>query len=117
MLKPDFMAEGPRVAIKENITIEDDDVDYDEPDAVSILDPDSRFIHYYYSDKVLGHLFRAIDERKFLDVMHRRAREHKKGNHLPERGPMTVLWDYVSRTTLNIQWMHHKDVARRIQDK
>ncbi|KAK3617197.1 hypothetical protein LTR56_025453 [Elasticomyces elasticus] len=73
--RPDFMAPSPRVVVSEKgfLELEDDDDDEDNP-AFEGLDTDRRTMRYYKSEKALGELFRAIDERQFITTMQSRHR-------------------------------------------
>ncbi|KAI5292767.1 hypothetical protein KEM52_006081 [Ascosphaera acerosa] len=64
--RPDFMAPGPRVRVTEDISLMQltdgtSNIDYEDPD-----DDEPRPLLYYKSTKVLGCLFRAVDEQKFF---------------------------------------------------
>ncbi|MCJ1281547.1 hypothetical protein MMC26_000867 [Xylographa opegraphella] len=59
-LRPDFMATGPRVEIAETIALADSTVSLDEEEG------ETSFYRYYKSKKVLGLLYRAIDEQAFM---------------------------------------------------
>ncbi|KAI9780131.1 MAG: hypothetical protein M1839_006968 [Geoglossum umbratile] len=117
MCRPDFMATGPRVTIEKDIQLDNADLlrDDDEEDIISTLDPDGKGYRYYESQKVLGKLYRAIDERSFF------AELQEQSKRLGETGPsegtiMKRLWSYVERVTRLIQWRHHEENARDIKE-
>lgn len=113
--RPDFMAPSPRAIIASGgIKVLDDDHD-EAPhnDPVAELDPDSGPMRYYESTKVLGHLYRAIDEQQFLSDMHRQ--NHHLGNGT-ENTLMKSLWDYIQRHNLLVQWEHNRALARQIKE-
>ncbi|GAB7352148.1 hypothetical protein MBLNU459_g2637t1 [Dothideomycetes sp. NU459] len=114
--RPDFMARSPRAIIEAGgIGVLDDDEDeVADDDPVVALDPDHTGpMRYYPSEKVLGHLYRAIDEQRFLADMHRQNRLLTDGT---ENTMMARLWDYVQRNNLLVQWEHHTDLARQIKE-
>ena len=111
------MADGPRLIIGAELDFEAPErLTEDEPDAIAILDPDTRPVHFYESKKALGQLFRDIDEKKFLESMQNRAQNQPSGREM-EAQPMTMLWRYVQRTTQMIQWTHHRLLARKIRNE
>ncbi|KAL1623979.1 hypothetical protein SLS56_008031 [Neofusicoccum ribis] len=117
LIRPDFMASGPRVIVEKKGVVfhkdEDDDL-LDEDDAVSALDPDFKTFRYYESERVLGQLYRAIDEKKIFQEMQRHATETK--SHLGGLNLMDQVWSYVLRETALIQWEEYKGLARNIRE-
>ncbi|GME22105.1 RNA-dependent RNA polymerase eukaryotic-type [Neofusicoccum parvum] len=117
LIRPDFMASGPRVIVEKKGIVfhedEDDDL-LDEDDAVSALDPDFKTFRYYESERVLGQLYRAIDEKKIFQEMQRHATETK--SHLGGLNLMDQVWSYVLRETALIQWEEYKGLARNIRE-
>jgi hypothetical protein len=105
------MAPGPRVRIAESLhvleremesTIEDDAYEDDD-------DVNNSKLRYYKSDRVLGHLYRAIDEKAFLDEV----------QSCPNTGHLHVLesiWKYVKQQTTGFQWDHYIEDARNIME-
>ncbi len=67
--RPDFMAPNPRIIISDKGHLDLDEEDDGDDDAFEGLDAERRGMHYYPSDKALGVLFRAIDERQFISKM------------------------------------------------
>lgn len=106
--KPDFMASAPRLIMQGGVSIENlAMIDDNENDPVSALDPSSRPTTYYRSQKVLGHLYRNIDETKFLqDIRHR---------HASDQSLMKRAWSYCNRETKTIQWAYQLEIARNIR--
>ena len=111
-VRPDFMAPSPRVILEAGrlSSFEEAQMD-DKNDPIGDLD-DIRPTRYYFSDKSLGHLNRAIDENQFL--------QHMQLDNLPAPGRedtvLPMLWSYVQQNTSVIQWIHHKDLARQIRE-
>ncbi|KAF4305332.1 RNA-dependent RNA polymerase eukaryotic-type [Botryosphaeria dothidea] len=117
MIRPDFMASGPRVIVeKKGAVFQDDDEDdlLDEDDAVGALDPDYKTFRYYESERVLGQLYRAIDEKKIFQEMQRYATETKSA--LGGLNLMEQVWAYVLRETALIQWDDYQPLARNIRE-
>lgn len=112
------MATNPRVFVESKGAVlghnEDDD---DEVDPVSALDPDTRKYRYYESDKVLGKLYRAIDEAEFFEQMQRDSRS--KTARDPRNSLMEKLLQHVRRETLalGLQYKHHMGLAKRLRDE
>ncbi|KAH0536953.1 hypothetical protein FGG08_006218 [Glutinoglossum americanum] len=117
MCRPDFMATGPRVKIDKDIQLDDIELAAGdgEEDIISDLDPDGKGYRYYESKKVLGKLYRAIDERAFLAELQEQS-ERLSDTGASRKAIMQRLWDYVQRVTDLIQWRHHQDRARDIKD-
>ncbi|KAK4997697.1 hypothetical protein LTR66_002927 [Elasticomyces elasticus] len=89
--------------------------DEEENDAVTALDPEARPFRYYTSEKILGQLYRAIDEQTFLADLHKQHEQLAKES--PQSLPlMDCLWDYIQHHLLTIQWEHNRDLARRIRE-
>lgn len=109
--RPDFMAPNPRIIASKGFVEIRDDSDQHDDDIVSQLDPDSKPMRYYESDKVLGHLYRAIDEHKFLAEM---KRDRNRGSE--QETLMPALWDYIQRSNLLVQWEHHRHLARNLKE-
>ncbi|KAK2811756.1 hypothetical protein FQN50_001794 [Emmonsiellopsis sp. PD_5] len=108
--RPDFMAPGPRVHIEESLTlleeneqmtVQDDDDDEDER-------PQTRF---YKSTKVLGTLYRSIDEQEFL-FERRNARDRPSNSNIV----LMRLWAYIREETKGFVWDHLLEEARNIRE-
>ncbi|KAL8851617.1 MAG: hypothetical protein Q9221_003454 [Calogaya cf. arnoldii] len=111
-VKPDFQAPGPRVLIEKSITIEaDDEQDRDEDDN-EILE-EAPATRYYESPKILGQLYRAIDEHAFFEQIQRQSLSTRTSHRssLAEQ-----VWQYVRRETALIQYEHYLQFARDTKD-
>lgn len=116
-LRPDFMAPGSNLVINEMgaaelAELEEDDID--DPDSVSLLDADKARIRYYRSNKILGVLYRAIDEKKFFDKMKNdfeTFRESWGGESLVQK-----LKRYIERETRGLQWEHHWQFGEELRE-
>ena len=113
--KPDFQASGPRVLIEKAIKIEDmeQEDDADENVAESPFEPPRT--RYYESTKVLGKLYRAIDEHKFFEEVQRQSTSIN-GSYTHTRSLIDAVWRYVQEQTALIQWSHYIDFARDVKD-
>ena len=67
--RPDFMAPSPRVFIEAEQGTIDFEAEIREDAALEDLEVETQPMRYYRSEKVLGHLYRAIDEEQFLKNM------------------------------------------------
>ncbi|PGH06663.1 hypothetical protein GX51_02291 [Blastomyces parvus] len=110
--RPDFQAPGPRVRIAESLSL------LEEHDRMTVLDDDDEDederppARYYKSDKILGKLYRAIDEVEFLQ--HRQnAREHSLAKAAPS--VLRGVWALVQSETEGFLWDHHVENALEIR--
>ena len=117
MFRPDFMATGPRVKIEKDIKLDDVGLlrEDEEEDIIRDLDPDRKGYRYYESKKVLGTLYRAIDEQSFFAELQEQT-ERLSGAGASQKTITERLWDYVQRQTNLIQWRHHQERARDIKE-
>lgn len=118
LYRPDFMAPNPRVSVDKGIwALQQSDLGHigDEEDLVDALDPDIQSYRYYESDNVLGKLYRAIDEKDFLAELQKRARGVEAADHCSQT-LIRRLWAYVQQQMVLVQWEHHRDWARGIQE-
>lgn len=116
-MKPDFMATAPRLMLEHTVKLEDDEDELEQNlDPVRTLDPEGQPVRYYESPKVLGQLFRAIDEIEFL-------REMQTQYHFtpdPKRKQQTLMsrvWSYVCSETRGIIFSHERDEAQQIRER
>lgn len=115
--RPDFMAPSPRVVVsgKGHLDVEDEPAQDD--DALEGLDMERRSYRYYESHKALGHLYRAIDERQFLQAMQRQhhlaqARARTSSSLLKSLSDYMKTW----AKQYGIMYAHHTAFAREIRD-
>ncbi|KAK3718728.1 hypothetical protein LTR37_004947 [Vermiconidia calcicola] len=115
--RPDFMAPSPRVVISNqgHVDVEDEESNDDDP-AFEGLDVEKRAIRYYPSNKVLGHLYRAIDEQKFIAKL---QQDHRAfvSNSAPTSSLLDKLLEYMKRMAAHygILYLHHWELAREIR--
>ncbi|KAN0073538.1 RNA dependent RNA polymerase domain containing protein [Elaphomyces granulatus] len=108
--RPDFMAPGPRVEIADSIELLQDEKNYIFEDGDSDDDESGRpGYRYYKSERILGQLYRAIDENEFLDGLHDFPKSSKWG--LLEK-----VWEYVKHETDGFIWDHHVKTGQDIRD-
>ncbi|KAL8705424.1 MAG: hypothetical protein Q9201_001448 [Fulgogasparrea decipioides] len=114
-VRPDFQASGPRVLVGESITMEklqappSDDSD-DDDDEIQETTPG---IEYYESQKVLGKLYRAIDEHDFFAEIQRQSRVARRSQSI---SLAEKVWAYVRVKTALIQYEHHLGFARDVRE-
>ena len=114
--RPDFQAPGPRVLIEKDINLEDEQeslspMSNDEVDEVNSYGPPK--VRYYESQKILGKLYRAIDEHQFLAQIQAQT----GATALKNRSLIEKVWQYVNDKTRLIQWRHHIDFAENAKEK
>lgn len=112
--RPDFQAPGPRVLIKDNIKLvhdEPDELDDNEEIEETLLPR----IQYYESHKVLGRLYRAIDEHKIFERVQKYSKA-SQGNLKDKKSPLDLVWRYVQNVTALIQWKHYQEWAMEIKE-
>lgn len=114
--RPDFMAPSPRAIIENGglSILQEEEHHDDEDDPVADLNPETRRIRYYESEKALGHLYRAIDERRFLSDLHKGYKSQVQ--QVPRFNLMSKLWDYVKRNNVLLEWEHNRQLARQIKE-
>jgi len=115
--RPDFMAPAPGFVMSsdgtpELVELEIDDVD--DPDSINILDPEKSAVRYYKSQKILGVLYRNVDESGFVTYMRNNFRAFQDewgGESLLQK-----LERYVDRETRLIQWEHYSGFAEELRE-
>lgn len=70
---------------------------------------------YYESIKILGILYRKIDERSFFKDLHERSAVMKDDNK-PSKGVLADLWDYVESQTTGLEWDRYLDEAAGMRE-
>ncbi|KAL8897647.1 MAG: hypothetical protein Q9192_002477 [Flavoplaca navasiana] len=114
-LRPDFMAPGRKIMIEEHgIIFEDEHTDF--PD---FLDPriagEPFRKRYYESNKILGILYRSIDERAFFEELHRTSAILKDDNRV-STGVLQDVWEYVLTEVDDVAWKHWIEYAAAMKD-
>ena len=113
--KPDFMAPGPRVILDQgHVKVDEDDDAPNEDEDLDQSPAEPVSVQYYRSDKILGKLYRAIDEESFLasiQVDARTSSAARKGKSI-----LSKLWLHVERQSRSIDWKSHCSWARGIKE-
>ena len=115
--RPDFQAPGPQVLIEDKaVLLEQQDVETppdgdDEFDEVAAYGPQRH--RYYASEKVLGKLYRNIDEHQFFAKIKAQSGSRSSEN----RSVIPGVWKYVEEKTRLIQWRHYTDFALNVMEK
>ena len=112
--RPDFMAESPRIELVQNMIELEEDAEPEDEDPYSALNQIKRK-KYYESQKVLGVLFRRVDERDFLrNLVPKRGLnlEDKDSSHLLRRA-----FKYIKIVSRGIQYEHHLNFARNVRQE
>ncbi len=116
--RPDFMAPGPHVAVQK-----DKPLSFDARPEYNDGNDDDDFSAYkfYESEKILGKLYRAIDERDVFNGVQQQGppqcvNEVDRARHSAS-SVLEVVWAYVQHRCQAIQWEHHLDRARGIRDE
>jgi hypothetical protein len=105
------MAPSPRVLVSEQGYIAFEDEDTDEDIAFEGIDTERRSYRFYRSDKALGHLFRAIDERQFILNMQIDHAASDGGDLVDTILDYARLW----ADQYGVLYAHHKELARNIR--
>jgi hypothetical protein len=119
--RPHFMAPGPHVDI-----LKDKPISFENAQSTNgkdLNEDDEEYFtsyKYYPSDKILGKLYSAIDEREiFQRVQQNRLEQSSRKDKAsdPARSVLEGIWDYLAYRYLLIEWGHHLDRARGIRDE
>jgi len=113
-IRPDFMAPGSNLVVNELGAAELEELEGDDFDEVSVLNAEKPRSSYYTSTKILGVLYRRIDEKTFFDKMKNayRTSHHRRGDETL----VQKLKRYVMRETRGVQWEHHWDFAEQLRE-
>ncbi|OKL62275.1 hypothetical protein UA08_02862 [Talaromyces atroroseus] len=116
--RPDFMAPGPRVRVAESIEVIDNGNEYlwndDNNGGVGLDDDDDDIrppIRYYKSQRVLGYLYRMIDEQEFMNDLKWESFHKSESVDV-----LQSLWAYVQRETAGFVWDHCVKDAKYFRD-
>ena len=114
--RPDFQAPGPRVLIEKDIDFEEDD-ESPSPAASDEVDEVNSYGHpkirYYESPRILGKLYRAIDEHQFFAQIQAQSGPRD----VKSRSLIDSVWKYVEDKTPLVQWRHHLELATNVKEK
>ena len=70
---------------------------------------------YYPSQKVLGKLYRAIDEHQLFKEIQQNRQPNDSSD--PGRSQLDAVWRYIEEKTALIQYQHYLDFARDIKQE
>ena len=112
--RPDFEAPGPYVTIEKKDDIQFEAPPNRDPDYIGDDDDDFSTYRFYESKKILGKLYRAINEREIFDEVQKRSQAHAS-THTPTL--MHAVWKHVQHKAKLIQWEHKKEWARDLRDE
>ena len=115
--RPDFMSPSPRIGMTDEGNLEVEDLDDQDDAAFEDLDAERRPFRYYESHKVLGQLFRNIDERQFLRDMQQQRRLTSANASSSSSSVLARLWKYMRHwaAQYGILYEHYKETAREIR--
>lgn len=111
--RPDFMASGPRVQIDNNVDfLDEQDGNLEDDEFETTVQ-----MKYYQSGKVLGKLYRAIDEQSFLMDLRAlsQASGQRQGKDLSD-DLLPSVWKVIKEQTVLMQWDHHLDFAQNLRE-
>jgi hypothetical protein len=109
--RPDFEVPGPHVIIKDRIVMERrGNVDEEEP---ADEDDDLSRYRYYESNRIIGKLYRAIDEKEIFSQIQKRSLD---AGITRASTVIDIAWEYVQGCCPLIQWKHLLDWARDIRE-
>jgi hypothetical protein len=112
------MAPGPYVEI-----MKDKPISFEEARNPNVGDEDSTGYKYYPSDKILGKLFDAVDEKEIFQRMRDNSSQHAlhTADHRWDRNWSLLkgVWDHIQEccSSLSVEWECHLDRARGIRDE
>ncbi|KAH7393915.1 RNA dependent RNA polymerase-domain-containing protein [Phaeosphaeria sp. MPI-PUGE-AT-0046c] len=116
-IRPDFMAPGHSFVVNDlgaTALEEADPDDFEEPDSLGILDPAKARYLYYRSNKILGQLYRNIDEEAFFDQMKDEFATQQQA--YSGESLLQTLVRYIDRKCQAIQWDHHISFAEDLRE-
>lgn len=111
--RPDFEAPGPYINIIKNESLSFDppsDLDLDVGDD----DDDFTGYRYYESNKILGKLYRKIDEREIYNEIKQRSQATESTSTATV---IHAVWTYVESQCKPIQWEHKKEWAWELREQ
>lgn len=114
--RPDFMAPSPRVIVSDKGTLGFVEEENEEEEAFEDLDTEQQPYRYYPSNKVLGELYRNIDEDRLLTKM-QRDQESFEDALSSTNGLIFVLLEYMKRQAAQygVLFDHHHELAKDIR--
>lgn len=117
--RPDFQAPGPHVLIEKDINFEEVDstsTPEEDDEVEEVASYSSPMPRYYESRKILGKLYREIDEQKFFEELQRQSRPSALISN-KARSLAGTVWNHVREKTTNFQWHHYLQFAQDVKDR
>ena len=117
--RPDFQATGPRVLIEKDISFEEMEsptTPEEDDEVAEVASYGPPMPRYYESPKILGKLYREIDEHKFFEELQRQSGPSNL-NPNKARSLAGAVWNYVREKTTNFQWHHYLQFAHDVKDR
>ncbi|KAF2641494.1 RdRP-domain-containing protein [Massarina eburnea CBS 473.64] len=117
--RPDFMGNTPGLIINDAGAIqlsEEKEDDVDDPDHINVLDPDRPTMRYYKSNKILGVLYRNIDEGNFFSSMRNNSQNVQNSYRYGNESLVQKLERYIDRETRIYQWEQHRAFAEELRE-
>jgi RNA dependent RNA polymerase len=111
--RPDFEAPGPHVMIEKNNGIVFEAKTFRDPLDQEDEDDEFTSYRYYESNKVLGKLYRAIDEQAIFQEIQNRTSAHGVSSRSTI---INEVWKYVQKKVQGFQWKDQMDWAWDIRD-
>ncbi len=111
--RPDFEAPGPHIKIEKLSGVKFEPPDTRDLDEQGDEDDDFSTYRYYESNKILGKLYRAIDEREIFQSIKRRALMH---GTTTTSTVIDDVWTWAQKACRLIEWEYHKEWAETIRD-
>jgi hypothetical protein len=111
------MAPGPHVKIAKDMISFDIGQEKEEDDH----DDDIQEMRYYESHKIIGRLYRAIDEREvFQSIQQTSSQESilglKNRTGYSNTSVMNAVWEFVEKRCRSLKWKHKLEWARDIRE-
>ena len=106
------MATGPHAVVAK-----DKPVTFEEsPEPAGDDEEDSPQHEFYESGKILGKLFRAIDEREVFSSI-QEGSSHMNGSQKSRHSILGVVWAYIQQHCQAFEWKHHITRACALLDE
>lgn len=113
-VRPDFQAPGPRVLVENLISLEKPETAGESDNGTDNEDQEEaqQATRYYISRKVLGKLYRAIDEHEFLKDVQRQSKSNSGGmDNLADQ-----VWRYIQKEAALVQYRHWLQFAKEVKE-
>ena len=102
-------------------------INFEEEDTSTSPDEDDEFneaasygppkLRYYESQKVLGKLYREIDEHKFFEAIQEQSRKPSTSPGDKAHSLADAVLSYVQEKAALIQWDHYRSWAIDVRDR